>query len=115
MRLLIGSVLGFLIAIATGYFSYQAGYNKCVNENEKATLNQAVDDAKALTTIKLKQVQDHAETERIKTIIKTIPDPTGCAGTAIPGDRVDRMRDAYYSGTTGSGTVQTGGEGTAEK
>ena len=113
MRVLGGVILGIIIYVVSGYFIYQAGYDKCAAENEKSAAEQGIDDAKAVTTIKLEQVKDREKTERTRTIIKRIPDPTGCAGTAVPGDRVDRMRDAYYSAGTRSGIDDAGQKGDA--
>lgn len=110
-------IIAFLVvySLAVSYFSYQSGYDSCADENERAATKQLVDDAKAVAIIKIQKVEDHAETERIKTIIKTIPDPSGCAGSAVPTGRVDRVREAYYSAGTGSGIDEAGKKGDASK
>lgn len=115
MRIFGAVILGILIYVVSGYFIYQAGYDKCADENEKSAQKQAVDDAKAVTTIKLEQVEDHAKTERTRTIIKRIPDPSGCADTAVPGERVERMRDAYNTAGTRSGIDDAGQKGDARQ
>lgn len=113
MRVLGGVILGIIIYVVSGYFIYQAGYDKCAAENEKSAAERAVEDAKAVTTIKLEQVKDREKTERIRTVIKRVPDPSGCADTAVPVERVERMRDAYNTAGTRSGIDDAGQKGDA--
>lgn len=110
-------IIAFLVVytLAVWYFSHSAGYDKCADENEKAAASQAVKDAKSLANIKIETVADHEKTERIRTIIKRVPDPSGCASTAVPRGRVDGMRDAYHQAGTRSGIDEASKKGDASQ
>lgn len=97
MSKFIGAGVIVLIVFLLGYGIYLHGYNTCANEDEIAVSKQKLTDVKAVAEIKGHKKAKAKENERTKTIIKTIVDPSGCATSVVPVERVNKLLDSFNS------------------
>jgi len=94
---LIGASIGIALTLMALFFAERHGYNRCSNEDKLAVVEQKLTDVKAVAEIKGFTEAKAKENERVKIIIKKIPDPSGCAKSVVPVARVNKLRESFNS------------------
>jgi len=97
MAKLIGVGVLALLLVLAAYGLYRFGYNTCANEDKLAVQSQKLNDVKAVAEIKGTKKAKVKENERTKKSIKNIKDPSGCAKSVIPVERVNKLLDSFNS------------------
>lgn len=97
MGKLIGFGIVILLTLLVLFFVERHGYNRCADEDKLAVTEQKLTDVKAVAEIKGFTEAKAKENERVKIIIKKIPDPSGCAKSSVPVARVNKLRESFNS------------------
>lgn len=92
---MIQKLIGILILIAVLYGSgFASGYLYAKRAYDKGVIKQQKTDAKEVAKHEEKQRVVVKRVERIKRVLVTIPDSSGCLDTDSPADYIERLQRA---------------------
>jgi len=72
----LGIIIGFIVGLLSGFTIYSVCF--CADTND-AIIEQLAKDSKKVDKIKEKEVIRYVQVEKVKTVIETVVDTTGCA------------------------------------
>ena len=83
------------IFLASNVISMFSGYTYCKGKEGTIIVEQLQKDSKAVDEIKEREVIRYVEVEKIKEVIRNVPDTSGCLDTDLGDIITDQLHQAY--------------------